>query len=162
MMAAPKGNQFWKARSKHGRDKIFSSSDVLWEACCEYFQWVEDNPLWETKSYMYQGAPVQDQIPKMRAMTKAGMCIFLDIDEDTWDVYRSREDFFGVTKKAEAIIYSQKFSGAAADMLNANIIARDLGLKDAKDHSSGDGSMSPKSELKVNWVIQPVKPVDDA
>ena len=26
---APKGNQFWKARSKHGRDKIFASRAAL-------------------------------------------------------------------------------------------------------------------------------------
>ncbi|RCZ57579.1 DNA-packaging protein [Escherichia coli] len=36
------------------------------------------------------------------------------------------EDFCGVTTRAEDIIYDQKFSGAAADLLNANIIARDF------------------------------------
>ena len=29
--------------------------------------------------------------------------------------------------------YNQKFTGAAADLLNANIIARDLGLSDKKE-----------------------------
>lgn len=135
-MAAPKGNQFWKARAKHGRDKIFKTPELLWESCCEYFEWCENNPLWSTKSYMYQGVPVQDQIPKMRAMTKAGLCIFLDIEEETWDLYRARQDFIGVTKKAESIIYAQKFAGAAADELNANIIARDLGLADKKEVKS--------------------------
>lgn len=28
-MGAPKGNQFWKLRSKHGRDKLFSSPEIL-------------------------------------------------------------------------------------------------------------------------------------
>ena len=36
-----------------------------------------------------------------------------------------------LTSKIENVIKSQKFAGAAADLLNANIIARDLGLKDA-------------------------------
>ena len=129
-MGAPNGNQFWKARSKHGRDKIFTSSEALWEACCEYFQWVEDNPLWETKSYSFQGAPFHDQIPKMRAMTISGLCLFLDIDRSTWTAWKTDNDFSSIVARVEEVIYSQKFAGAAADLLNPNIIARDLGLTD--------------------------------
>lgn len=132
-MAAPKGNQFWKARSKHGRDKIFASSDLLWEACQEYFQWVEENPLWESKSYMYQGVPLQDTIAKMRAMTIGGLCIFLDIDQHTWGNWRTNKDYLPVITRTEEIIRHQKFSGAAADLLNPNIIARDLGLVDRQE-----------------------------
>ncbi|MFB4060974.1 terminase small subunit, partial [Escherichia coli] len=47
-----------------------------------------------------------------------------------WGTFRSMEGFSDVTSRAEDIIYDQKFSGAAADLLNANIIARDLGLKE--------------------------------
>lgn len=36
-MSAPKGNQFWKLRNKHGRSKRFASPEQLWEAACEYF-----------------------------------------------------------------------------------------------------------------------------
>lgn len=42
-MAAPKGNQFWMLRSKHGRDKLFATPEALWEAACEYFQWCDEN-----------------------------------------------------------------------------------------------------------------------
>lgn len=69
----------------------------------------------------------------MRAMTLSGLCLFLDIHEDTWRLYRAKEDFIEVTTRAEKVIYDQKFSGAAADLLNANIIARDLGLKDRQE-----------------------------
>jgi hypothetical protein len=133
LMAAPKGNRFWEARAKHGRDLIFTSSDILWTACCEYFVWVDDNPLQEVKAFAFQGIVTQESIPKMRAMTIDGLCLFLDISTDTWKLYTDREDFIGVTRKAENVIRSQKFSGAAADLLNANIIARDLGLTDKKD-----------------------------
>jgi len=54
-MAAPKGNQFWKTRSSHGRNPIFPTPDALWDAACEYFQWVEDNPLWEDRLVTFQG-----------------------------------------------------------------------------------------------------------
>lgn len=138
-MAAPKGNQFWKARSSHGRKPIFASPDDLWDACEEYFQWVEDNPLYESKAFAYQGVVTQEAVPKMRAMTIDGLCLFLDISDECWRKYREREDFIGVVTRAEKVIYSQKFSGAAADLLNANIIARDLGLKEKHELTGKDG-----------------------
>lgn len=129
-MAAPKGNRFWEARTKHGRDKLFASSDALWEACCEYFEWVEENPLWENKVAQFQGGVVDMPVAKMRAMTISGLCIFLDITRETWSQWRKQDDFSDIVTRAEEVIYSQKFAGAAADLLNANIIARDLGLAD--------------------------------
>jgi hypothetical protein len=36
---APKGNEFWKLRSKHGRDKLFATPELFWQAALEYFQW---------------------------------------------------------------------------------------------------------------------------
>ena len=142
-MAAPKGNRFWEARSSHGRNPKFSSPDVLWEACTEYFAWVEENPLYEMRPFAYQGEVTQEPVAKMRAMTISGLCIFLDITTETWANYRSNQDFFGVTTRVEDIIYNQKFSGAAADLLNANIIARDLGLRDKQDQTiNGDINLS--------------------
>lgn len=143
-MAAPIGNQFWKARSKHGRDKLFASADALWEACCEYFEWVEENPLYEMKPFAYQGVVIQEPVAKMRAMTIDGLCLFLDIHPSTWYDWRSaKNDFSDIVSRTESVIRSQKFAGAAADLLNASIIARDLGLADKQDHISSDGSMTP-------------------
>lgn len=79
----------------------------------------------------------------MRAMTIDGLCLFLDIGVSTWATWRGRQDFMEVIAKAESVIKSQKFAGAAADLLNPNIIARDLGLSDKVDHQSSDRSMSP-------------------
>lgn len=136
-MAAPKGNQFWKMRAKHGRDKLFASPELLWEACCEYFEWVAANPLWESKAFAFQGVVTIEQLPKMRAMTLDGLHMFLDIDRTTWAAWREQEDFSSVTLRADRVIREQKFAGAAADLLNPNIIARDLGLteKTSNEHT---------------------------
>lgn len=147
----PVGNQFWKARSKHGRDKIFSSPEILLEACKEYFEWVEANPLYEARPFAYQGKVIQEKVAKMRAMTIGGLCIFLDIDRKTWDNYRADNDFFPVINQVEEIIRDQKFTGAAADLLNPNIIARDLGLKDGQEHT-GPGNGPVLHSLKVEFV----------
>lgn len=130
------GNNFWQQRSTHGRKPIFASPDDLWDACLQYFAWVADNPLTEAQAFAYQGAVTVEPLPKMRAMTISGLCIFLDIDRTTWAEYVKRADFTPVTTRAEEIIRTQKFEGASAGLLNANIIARDLGLIDKVDQSS--------------------------
>ena len=141
-MPAPEGNQFWKMRSSHGRAPLFDSPDVLLAACTEYFDWVEANPLKESQAFAYQGAVKLQELPKMRAMTISGLCIFLDIARSTWDEYSKRDGFTGITSQVEEIIRTQKFEGASAGLLNANIIARDLGLAD-KQELSGAVALTP-------------------
>lgn len=142
-MAAPKGNRFWEARTRHGRDLILESPEKLWESCCEYFQWVEEHPLWEEKLFAYQGEVTRGTAYKMRAMTIGGLCMFLNIDQQTWANYRAREDFFGVVSRAEEVIRQQKFEGAAAELLNPNIIARDLGLRDKREETTRTADDDP-------------------
>lgn len=134
-MAAPEGNQFWKLRSKHGRDKLFETPDLLREAAHEYFQWCEDNPLYEEKGFAFQGIVTKEKFPKMRAFTLNGLCLYLGCNEAYFRQFKTNcsEDFSTVINEIEKTIYEQKFTGAAADLLNANIIARDLGLKDHTD-----------------------------
>ena len=133
-MSAPKGNEFWKVRAKHGREKFITSIELLKESCLEYFQWVEDNPLQEEKLFSFQGVVTKETVSKMRAMTIEGLCVFLDITAHTWRNWRTDKEYLPVIEWAESIMRQQKFAGAAADMLNANIIARDLGLRDAQDN----------------------------
>jgi len=150
-MAAPKGNSFWKQRTKHGRDKIFANADLMWEAACEYFQWVEDNPL--NEAIVYQGELSEKEKPLMRAMTIGGMCIQWDTNEEYLSHFENgldfdkpeSKDFLRVIKKIKQVIATQKFEGASAGLLNPNIIARDLGLADKKELSSPDRSMTPKT-----------------
>ncbi len=53
------------------------------------------------------------------------------------------EDFLGVITYIEDTIYNQKYEGAAVGTYNANIIARDLGLRDSQDnHITGNVHLS--------------------
>lgn len=140
MCAAPKGNQFWRLASSYGRKPIFASPEQLWEACCEYFDAVEKNPLQAAELVKFQGKAKVQHVPKMRAMTITRLCLFLDISHDTWSLYRQKKEFSGVTTRAEEIIRSQKFEGAAAELLNSNIIARDLGLSEKSELTGKDGA----------------------
>lgn len=134
-MAAPKGNEFWKLRSKHGPRPKFETPEALWEACLEYFQWVIENPLHEQKAFAHQGTVVTAELEKMRAMTVAGLCLHLGISEQTWYEWEKDEGLSEVASRARRVIYAQKFEGAAAGLLNANIIARELGLREGIDQT---------------------------
>ena len=144
-----KGNKFWANKTTFGRTRIFSSPEVMWKASCEYFEWVETNPLWEMKAFPYQGEVTQEEVPKMRPMTVGGLCLFLDIGEQTLADYGQRDDFIDIVAKIKKVIYEQKFAGAAVDLFNANLISRDLGLKDvqAREHSGPDGGPVETVEL---------------
>ena len=144
------GNRFWEKRSSAGRKPIFACPDDLWAAACEYFQWCEDNPLSESKAFAFQGEITYAVLPKMRAMTLGGLCLYLDISKQTLHTYKTYPDFLEVVTRIDETIYQQKFSGAAADLLNANIIARDLGLadKNLNEHTGADGGPI-QSETKI-------------
>lgn len=160
-MPAPKGNEFWKARTKHGRDKIFKTPDLLREACFEYFQWCNDNPLQEDKLVIFQGVATHEPVAKLRAFTIGGLCIFLGITAETWKHYREVEDFVLITREAEEIIREQKFAGAAAELLNSNIIARDLGLRDGVDVSTTVTDMTDDQiNARISQLLRKVGATD--
>lgn len=133
--------------SRLGQPPCFNSPGEMLERAIEYFKWCEDNPLGEHKIFAQQGAIVDGEVKHKRPYTQAGLCVYLGISEQTWRNYRdSNPAYFEVTKLITDAMYDQKFAGASAGIFNANIIARDLGLKDKSeiDHQSSDGSMTPK------------------
>jgi len=137
-------------RETHGRNPIFESPEQLWTAACEYFQWVENNPLLEEKIFHSSGVITKNTITKMRAMTIRAMCFFIGLSRQGWQEYSEKPDFSDIVKEIEDVIYSQKFEGAAADLLNSNIIARELGLSDKvqNEHTGANGGA-----IQVNTTV---------
>jgi hypothetical protein len=144
-MAAPKGNNYWEFRSKDGTEPKYTT-ETLWAKAVEYFQWVKENPLWESvlvakgivinKGKKNEKTIYSTALPKMRAMTQKAFQIFADISHTTWDNYCAKDDYVAITTRIGDIIYSQKFEGAAATLLNPNLIARELGLKEYTDNTN--------------------------
>lgn len=128
-MAAPKGNQYWKLAHDFRKPKKYSPEEVLNKAN-EYALWCEKNPLYEMKVF---GTGVKMKVPKMRAMTIQGFCLFANMSSRMFYEYEKDEAYREIITHVKEIFFSQKFEGAAADLLNPNIIARELGLKDQSD-----------------------------
>lgn len=152
------GNRFWEARSSHGRNPMFTDPDALWDACCEYFEWNTDNPLYEDGLVTFQGNATHEPLAKMRAMTIGGLCMFLDITPQTWGEWkRTRPDLSDVITRAEGVIFRQKFEGASASLLNPNIIARDLGLADKQELTGRNGGPVQIADATTASLIEEAK-----
>lgn len=148
------GNKFWMLRSKHGRDRLFATPELLLQACVEYFEWCVENPLMETvvqKRKISRDEEIIElvEVPKMRPFTMQGLCSYLHCHTDYFNQFEKKlkgandeqsSQFLEVIKNVRETIYNQKFSGAAAGFLNANIIARDLGLVDKKEQTLEAGN----------------------
>jgi hypothetical protein len=147
-MGAPKGNQFWKQRSTHGREKIFSTPDLLWQAACEYFQWCEDNPIKDPRSFGQRNI--------QRPYTLVGMCRFLGVNsvyfQQLEDQFKGKEDeqskeFSNIIILIKETCYQQKFENAVIGVYKENIIARDLGLTDKKDITTDGNPLNEKRPI---------------
>jgi hypothetical protein len=175
-MVAPKKNEFWKLRSKHGREKIFASPALLWSAAMEFMEALHGSPL---KSYDYKSSMKTIRkvtIPLMRAPTWQRFGLFCEVDSSFFKNFKLRlkkevetlnakkklskkdkeklalnEDFIAILTRIQDLFFAEKFEGAAAGILKESIISRDLHLQDTAkvDHKSSDGSMTPKPTIVV-------------
>lgn len=175
----PKGNDWWNRRSVHGPKVLFSDPVKLWEAAVEYFTYIRDNPLMEEKHHVGQFGVTVTDVPHMRPYTMDGLTLYLGIS-DTYirDAKIRIENSKSLNDKGLSLVISliektirnQKFEGAASGFLNANIISRDLGLRDATDVTTNGKAFNPQAPVinvydgappiaeKENEIDEPDKP----
>ena len=153
-MAAPKGNQFWKIRSKHGRDKLFASPELLMEAALEYFEWCDMNPWIQSKSGTTPTGSFEEEKPTARPYSLGGLCIYLGTSHNWLKEFRKAagKDFLVVISEIENIIQTQQVEGATVGAYNANIVARLNGIVErTENHNTNINHNSEplsKDELK--------------
>lgn len=147
-MAAPKKNEFWKSRSKHGRDKLFKTPEDLLQSAVDYFQWCDDNP-WNKIDY--KGSDVKMvKIPTQRPYSLAGWRHYIGASERWLSEFKKTcdKDFLRVISEIEQYIADHQWQGATVGAFNANIIARTLGLKDYNDHTT-DGEKITSIDINI-------------
>jgi hypothetical protein len=150
-MGAPKKNQFWRKRSKHGRDKIIKDPKFLADASDEYFQWCIDNPILEID---FRGKDlIKIEIPHPRVFKKEEFARFCGVAQ--WrtieELRNDHEDFSQIITQIDKIIADQKYTYAVVGMFNSTIVSRDLGLA---DNTKTDVTSNGK-EVNIpiiNWV----------
>ena len=148
---------FWKSRAENyrggSRRLIFENGQELWEAACEYFQWMDDNPIYTVKPFSTKNGVKDHTQCHPRPYTLSSLCIFLRIDQVTWFRWRREVDELKdwcIT--IDEIIRTQKFEGASVGIYNANLIMRDLGMADKQEVSGPNGG---PVETNINSGMTP-------
>jgi hypothetical protein len=138
------------------RPRLFDTPQELWDACVAYFEWAERNYLEQIELFSTKAGIVTGRKPLKRVYTIEGLCVHIGVTKMSWIRWRStnhpsyRGDLAEVIEYAEAIIYEQKFTGAAVGLFNASLITRDLGLAD-KQEIGGIAGAPP-----VSFNVSPV------
>lgn len=134
-MAAPKGNQFWKLRSKHGRDKLFANAALLWDAACDYFEWCDNHPWRSEKVKNKPSGKETENAPTQRPYSITGLCIYLGCNQGYFSDFKKNcnKDFSEIITCIEEIIETQQFEGVTVGAFTSNLIARKMGYVDKQD-----------------------------
>lgn len=132
-MTFKKGNEIWKLADpeKVGRPPRWKTPKELWASVHPYFDHQDENPIISTEITSTSKGSFLKEIHHKKPYTWQGLYVFLGVPN--LDHYKEKDEFSAILTHIGNIIYSQKFDGAAAGVFNANIIARDLGLRDNKD-----------------------------
>lgn len=162
------GNQWYLLRSKHGRDKLFASPEMMWQAALEYFEWCELNPDKKAELVKYEGYAQEVEVSIRRPYTIYDVCRYLDCNTEYFvhfkraiqakpDAQRTKEDrdFCQVIGAIEESIKAQQIRGAMNGFFNSNLVARLNNIADRQDVTSGDKPLVTP-EIKVYNVGPPL------
>lgn len=138
-------------KERFGRMPLIQSPEELLVIAQEYFEWCEANPMWEDKLVTFQGFATHEPVPKMRLRTVTTLCFFLGINQSTWSLWRNeRPDLKEAIDQIEARIKEENKHGASAELMNANFVARVLGLADRQEHTGKDGGPLTTQHVEVD------------
>jgi len=142
MCAAGKGNTYWKIAKGFAEGKTPTYKPMeLFNKAIEFLQWLETNPLKEEKVF---SNGKRCKLSKMRAPTITGFCVYAGIDTSTFNRYENNKNqaYRNITLKIKEIFFTIKLEGSAADLLNPNIISRELGLVDKSENKNENSSVA--------------------
>jgi hypothetical protein len=132
----------WIKRGRNKTKRAYAVPSDLWDDAERYFAWCVDNPILEEKLVPRRNArPYREVIKRPRAFTAAGLCVFLGINQAQWQEWLRDDEgrMYETAHRIKAVMYEQKFTHAAVDMMNASIISRDLGLAEKTEISGAGG-----------------------
>jgi len=126
-------DKFWLFQNSK-RSKLlaeYNTPEELWAACVEYFDFCADCPIQHNVHSFSQGALVTGEVEKPRAFSLRALLRFIGVTMKEWEIMKNSDtEFARPCHLAEDIIFQQLYELGAADVLNANFVARSLGMGD--------------------------------
>lgn len=148
-----RGNKFWKLRSKHGKDKLFGDPVLLWDEACAYWEWCDGAPWMRPELVKYQGYAEEYSVPLGRPYSLDGLTVYLGV---AGSYFRSAKKnlqtkveegkatdtevlLLEAIELIETVTRTQNLEGAAVNVFNANIMARQHSLAETiNQNNTGD------------------------
>lgn len=136
----------------------FSSPADLLTVAHRYFQWAQDTPLKEENVYVHRGIVTRADTHKTRAFSRKGFAAFAGVPLSYLNRLRGQgPEWAEALDLVEQVIEMQLYEHAAAGMLNANLVARTLGLAERSEVTGRDGG-----PLQTQDVTDEEKLLDEA
>lgn len=148
------GNQFWKLRTVHGREKIFGGDgSTLWEEACKYFDWCDRHAWNKVELVKYQGNYEEAEVPLGRPYSMDGLTVFLGVSPSYFrsakanliakrEANRISDDevlLLETIERIEVTVRTQQLEGAYVGVFNPGIVARVNGIADnINQNNTGD------------------------
>lgn len=150
---------FWTHRLKRGErtEEAFAHPQMLADAAKEYFDWAYENPLQEEKVFSNKDGIEYASVNKMRAFSLPGFLTFIGITKARWEKLKALEVFASTCEAIDLIMYTQKFEGAAAGLLNANVISREIGLSEKHELTGAGGTDLFKANMSLEDLLAAAK-----
>lgn len=133
---ATKKLEYWDKRKKMGVPKKIETPEKLWDLACDYFKKVDNAP--GIKKEVLKGGTKAGQIigvETMRPYTWEGLTdycfekgVIQSLEDYRYNTEGRYSEFKGIIRAINTVIFDRNFSGAAMEMLNPNLIARQLGM----------------------------------
>lgn len=156
MFSVEDNKPFWDRAFNGNVNKKLPTVDEIWAKAREYFQWMDDHPLQEEQLFHYKGEVTSHAANKMRAYTWEGFAVFMGMTKQGIQLWRdgsAGDDVKDLMEYIGQIIYTQKFEGAAANLLNSGLITRDLGLAERRELTGANGGPIETKETSPRDVL---------
>lgn len=138
------GNQLWKLRTKHGRDRLFGDAALLWDEACKYFDWADRHPREKVELVKYKGEASEAEVPLGRMYSMHELTVYLGVSGSYFRTAKGelREkiekskataaevELLETIERIEGVIQADQISGAAVGIYATQLVNRLNGLSD--------------------------------
>lgn len=102
--------------------------EQLFDLAVRYFTWAEENAIKATETAAFQGEVYESRVHKPRIFTLSGFRLFASVSESALLKWRKEPGFGDVMDFIDGVIAEQKFQLAANNMVNAQFVAKEMGV----------------------------------
>lgn len=180
-MAQLRGNQAWKLRTTHGRDKLFSDAALLWDEACLYFEWCDRNPWYKPELVKYKGDYEEAETPLRRPYIMEALTNYLGVSvtyfatakkqlreklerpylgEDAAQRKAVDTELLECYLRIEQTVRTQQIEGGLMGVFNSNLTARIAGIADTVN-GNHTGEMVFKVTVRDQETADNLAALDD-